>query len=80
MKKLFSDVVSTIGKCVGKVSMVRSHDNPAHEIWHVTDSKRLASVRTVNSAAGPVIEADIGVSGTDKSWWEYDTGIAYIGL
>jgi hypothetical protein len=64
-----------------KVYMLRSYANSAHEIWDVTDPKNPVSVRTV-VGGNPVIGAQTGtagaLAGTHKSWWECDTGIAYI--
>jgi len=64
-----------------KVYMLRSYANSAHEIWDVTDPKKPSGVRTV-AGNNPVIGAGIGaagaLAGTHKSWWECDTGIAYI--
>ena len=65
----------------------------AHEIWDVTNPSHPVGVRTVaghnpviGSPVTPVFAADkktvIGekgsLAGTHKSWWECDTGIAYI--
>ena len=52
----------------GKVYLLRSLGNVAHEIWDVTDPARPARLTTVVS----------GLKGTHKSWWECDTGIAYL--
>jgi len=64
-----------------KVYMLRSYSNSAHEIWDVTDPSKPAGVRTV-AGGNPVIGAQNGqpgaLAGTHKSWWECDTGIAYI--
>jgi len=64
-----------------KVYMLRTYANSAHEIWDVTDPSKPVGVRTV-AAGNPVIGADTGkpgaLAGTHKSWWECDTGIAYI--
>ena len=51
-----------------KTYMLRSFGGKGHEIWDVTDS------------ANPVRLAQIGGNYTDthKSWWECDTGIAYV--
>jgi len=51
-----------------KVYLLRSLGNVAHETWDVTDPSRPARVTTVVS----------GLKGTHKSWWECDTGIAYL--
>src|SRR5215831_2552763 len=64
-----------------KVYMLRSFASSAHEIWDVTDPSKPSGVRTV-AGNNPVIGAGIGaagaLAGTHKSWWECDTGIAYI--
>jgi hypothetical protein len=61
--------------------MLRSYASAAHEIWDVTDPSHPAGVRTV-AGGNPVIGAQSGatgaLAGTHKSWWECDTGIAYI--
>ena len=51
-----------------KFYMLRTFGTKGHEIWDVTDS------------ANPVRLATIGGNYTDthKSWWECDTGIAYV--
>ena len=51
-----------------KVYLLRSLGNVAHETWDVTDPSRPARLTTVVS----------GLKGTHKSWWECDTGIAYL--
>ena len=64
-----------------KVYMLRSYANAAHEIWDVTNPSQPVGVRTV-AGGNPVIGAGIGapgaLAGTHKSWWECDSGIAYI--
>src|SRR5215510_8233948 len=64
-----------------KVYMLRSYANSAHEIWDVTIPSAPVGVRTV-AVGNPVIGAQTGaagaLAGTHKSWWECDTGIAYI--
>ena len=57
-----------------KVYLLRSYSNSAHEIWDVTDPSAPRPVRTV-AGGNPVIGDLVG---THKSWWECDTGIAYI--
>ena len=52
----------------GKVYLLRTFGNSAHEVWDVTDPARAALVSTVAS----------GLHGTHKNWWECDTGIAYL--
>jgi hypothetical protein len=65
----------------GKIYMLRTYANSAHEIWDVTKPDSPVGVRTV-AGNNPVIGADFGkpgaLAGTHKSWWECDTGIAYI--
>src|SRR6266436_8811974 len=65
----------------GKVYMLRTYGNSAHEIWDVTNPASPVGVRTV-AGGNPVIGAETGatgaLAGTHKSWWECDTGIAYI--
>jgi hypothetical protein len=51
-----------------KVYMLRTLGNVAHEIWDVTDGSKPSKVTTVVD----------GLKGTHKSWWECDTGIAYL--
>jgi hypothetical protein len=50
-----------------KFYLLRPFGNSAHEIWDVTDPAKPALVTRL----GPV-------AGTHKSWWECDTGIAYL--
>jgi len=74
-------VCDGIGANVGKVFMLRSYASAAHEIWDVTNPSSPVGVRTV-AGGNPVIGAQTGapgaLAGTHKSWWECDTGIAYI--
>ena len=58
----------------GKVYLLRSYANSAHEIWNVTDPSHPTGVRTV-AGGNPVTPL---LTGTHKSWWEPDTGIAYL--
>ena len=51
-----------------KVYLLRSFGNSAHEAWDVSDPAKPALVATVAS----------GLQGTHKSWWECDSGIAYL--
>src|SRR5262249_30970105 len=52
----------------GKWYLLRPYGNSAHEIYDVTDpAKPSKSVTIVD-----------GLNGTHKSWWECDTGIAYL--
>jgi hypothetical protein len=64
-----------------KVYMLRTYASTAHEIWDVTNPSNPVGVRTV-AGNNPVIGADFGkpgaLAGTHKSWWECDTGIAYL--
>jgi len=50
------------------VYLLRTFGNTAHEVWNVTDPARPALLVTVAS----------GLHGTHKSWWECDSGIAYL--
>jgi hypothetical protein len=52
----------------GTVYLLRSYGNSAHEIWDVTDPARPSRVTVVVS----------GLRNTHKSFWECQTGIAYI--
>ena len=58
----------------GKVYMLRSYHSLAHEIWDVTDPSNPQGVRTVRGN-NPLVGQ---LRSTHKSWWECDTGIAYI--
>jgi len=51
-----------------KVYMLRPFGNSAQEVWDVTDPAKPALVTTVVAKLG----------GTHKSWWECDSGIAYL--
>jgi len=51
-----------------KVYLLRTFGNAAHEIWDVTDPAKPSLLTTIVS----------GLKGTHKSWWECDTGIAYL--
>jgi hypothetical protein len=51
-----------------KVYLLRPYGNAAHEIWDVTNPARPSLLTTVVK----------GLKGTHKSWWECDTGIAYL--
>ncbi len=74
-------VCDGIGANFGKVFMLRSYASSAHEIWDVTNPSSPQPVRTV-AGGNPVIGAQTGapgaLAGTHKSWWECDTGVAYI--
>src|ERR1044071_399652 len=50
------------------VYLLRPFGNQAHEVWNTADPKRPKLVTRV-------VE---GLHGTHKSWWECDTGIAYL--
>lgn len=52
----------------GRAYLLRSRGDSAHELWDVTQPEKPSRVAVV---------AD-GLSGTHKSWWECDTGIAYL--
>lgn len=51
-----------------KYYLLRSYGNSAHEIWDVTDPAKPTRLTTIVS----------GLADTHKSWWECDTGIAYL--
>ena len=51
-----------------KVYLLRSYGDTAHEVWDVTDPAKPAIVTTVVGK----------LKGTHKSWWECDTGIAFL--
>jgi hypothetical protein len=64
-----------------KIYMLRTYANSAHEIWDVTNPSNPMGVRTVtggNPILGAQTNAPGALAGTHKSWWECDTGIAYI--
>jgi hypothetical protein len=65
----------------GTEYMLRSYASSAHEIWDVTDPSNPKDVRTVRNGNAVTVdkgEKVVPLSGTHKSWWECDTGIAYI--
>jgi hypothetical protein len=49
------------------VYLLRTFGNSAHEIWNVADPSHPVLVTRLT-----------GLKGTHKSWWECDTGIAYL--
>ena len=51
-----------------KVYLLRTFGKPSHEIWDVTDPATPTRLTVVVS----------GLHDTHKSWWECDTGIAYL--
>jgi hypothetical protein len=51
-----------------KTYLLRPFGNQAHEIWDVSDPPKPALLTTIVK----------GLKGTHKSWWECDTGIAYL--
>jgi hypothetical protein len=54
-----------------KFYLLRAYGNTsgsAHEIWDVTDPSRPSRISVIIG----------GLTGTHKSWWECDTGIAYL--
>src|SRR5437868_11862838 len=51
-----------------KVFLLRSFGTSAHEIWDVTDPAKPSRLTVVVS----------GLRDTHKSWWECDTGIAFL--
>jgi hypothetical protein len=52
----------------GKVYLLRTLGNSAHEVWEVSDPAKPALMTTVASK----------LQGTHKNWWECDSGIAYL--
>jgi hypothetical protein len=52
----------------GKFYMLRTFGNSAHEMWDVTDPAQPSRMKVIVS----------GLRDTHKSWWECDTGIAYL--
>ena len=64
-----------------KVYMLRTYANSAHEIWDVTNPTQScggAHRRTGQPCPWSANERPGALAGTHKSWWECDTGIAYI--
>lgn len=51
-----------------KFYLLRSFGNSAHEMWDVTDPAKPSRLKVIVS----------GLRDTHKSWWECDTGIAYL--
>jgi hypothetical protein len=51
-----------------KFYLLRSFGNTAHEMWDVTDPAKPSRLNVIVS----------GLRDTHKSWWECDTGIAYL--
>ncbi|MGA2717065.1 MAG: hypothetical protein ABSG41_28600 [Bryobacteraceae bacterium] len=51
-----------------KYYMLRAYGNSAHEMWDVTDPAKPSRMNVIVS----------GLRDTHKSWWECDTGIAYL--
>jgi hypothetical protein len=52
----------------GRFYMLRSFGNSAHEMWDVTDPAKPNRLNVIVS----------GLRDTHKSWWECDSGIAYL--
>ncbi len=52
----------------GKFYLLRSFGNSAHEMWDVTDPSKPSRLNVIVD----------GLRDTHKSWWECDTGIAYL--
>jgi hypothetical protein len=52
----------------GKFYLLRSFGNSAHEMWDVTNPEKPSRLNVIVS----------GLRDTHKSWWECDTGIAYL--
>ena len=51
----------------GKTYLLRTFGNQGHEIWDVTTPENPSRIAFIG-----------GLKGTHKSWWECDTGIAYL--
>jgi hypothetical protein len=51
-----------------KVYLLRTFGGQAHQIWNVTDPAKPSLLTTVSE----------NLKDTHKSWWECDTGIAYL--
>src|SRR5947209_4115984 len=51
-----------------KVYLLRTFGNLAHEVWDVTTPEKPARITVVVDK----------LKGTHKSWWECDSGIAYL--
>jgi len=52
----------------GKIYLLRTYGNSAHELWDVTAPERPARVTVVAA----------GLDGTHKNWWECNTGAAFL--
>ena len=52
----------------GRFYMLRTFGNQAHEIWDTTEPEKPQLLTTVVK----------GLKGTHKSWWECDTGLAFL--
>jgi hypothetical protein len=52
----------------GRFYLLRSYGSSAHEMWDVTDPSKPFRLNVIVS----------GLRDTHKSWWECDTGIAYL--
>jgi hypothetical protein len=65
---------STLPVHDNKVYMLRPYANTAQELWDVTDPSQPKPILTVTTQ-NPILS---DLTGTHKSWWECDTGIAYI--
>jgi len=61
-------VCDGLGAHRAKVFLLRTFGHSAHEVWDVSRPERPTRVSIVAS----------GLSDTHKSWWECDTGIAYL--
>lgn len=65
----------------GRMYLLRSYASAAHEVWDVTDPSSPKGVLTV-AGGNPLVGAQTGAPGalatTHKSWWEQETGIAYV--
>jgi hypothetical protein len=66
----------------GKFYMLRSYHSAAHEIWDTTDPANPKPVLTV-AGGNPLMGGQTGSAAakgaaTHKSWWECDSGLAFI--
>src|SRR5262244_2167074 len=51
-----------------KFYMLRTYGSDGHQVWDVTDPSAPTLITTIET----------GLNGTHKSWWECDTGTAYL--
>jgi hypothetical protein len=58
----------------GRTYLLRNFGQIAHEMWDVTNPASPQPIHTV-STGNPIVS---GLTDTHKSWWECDTGVAYL--